>query len=223
MQARNEEVFDSAAFLLSVGLGRRIVELDPGESFFTQDDSADSVFYLQKGRVKLSVVSAHGKQATVAFLSPGDFFGEESLGNGPEVRGAAAIAVTRCTALKIHKSDMLRVMHQEQKFYDHFLSYLLGRSRRSRADFVDQIISSSEKRLARMLLLMADVGSPEETHAMIPPVTQETLAEMVGTTRSRVSYFMNRFRDLGLISYKERIRVHRPRLRSVVQDEFAEV
>jgi CRP-like cAMP-binding protein len=223
MDVRSEELFDSAAFLLSVGLGRRIVELDPGESFFAQDDPADSVFYLQKGRVKLSVLSANGKQATLSLLSPGDFFGEESLGNGSGVRAATAMAVVRCTALRIKKDDMLRVMHQEHKIYDHFLAYLLGRSRRTQADLVDQIFSSSEKRLARTLLLMAEIGNPEEAHAMIPPITQETLAEMVGTTRSRVSYFMNRFRALGLISYKERIRVHRLRLLSVVQGQLAGV
>jgi CRP-like cAMP-binding protein len=216
MDARSDELFDSAAFLLSVGLGQRVVELDPGEMFFTQEDPADSVFYLQKGRVKLNVVSKNGKQATVSLLAPGDFFGEGSLGTGQGVRAATAIALTRCTALKIKRDDMLRVMHQEHKFYDHFLSYLLGRSRRSQADFVDQILNSSEKRLARTLLLMAEIGNPEETHTMIPPVTQETLAEMIGTTRSRVSYFMNRFRELGLISYNERIRVHRPRLQAVV-------
>jgi CRP-like cAMP-binding protein len=221
MDAMSDELFDFAAFLLSLGVDRRIVELDPGESFFAQDDSADSVFYLQKGRVKLSVLSANGKQATISLLSPGDFFGEESLETGPGVRAAAAIAVTRCAALRIKSDEMIRVMHQDQEFYDHFLSYLLGRSRRTQADLVDQMFNSSEKRLARTLLLMAEIENPEEAQAMIPPITQETLAEMIGTTRSRVSYFMNRFRDLGLISYKERIRVHRPRLQSVLQGQFA--
>jgi CRP-like cAMP-binding protein len=197
------------------------VVLEAGQSFFSQDDSADSVFYLQKGRVKLSVLSTHGKQATISLLSPGDFFGEESLGTKPGVRAATAIAVSGCTALKIKREDLIRAMHQEPKFSEHFLSYLLGRSRRTQADLVDQIFNSSERRLARTLLLMADIGNPEEAHAMIPPITQETLAEMVGTTRSRVSFFMNRFRDLGLISYKERIRVHKPRLQLVVQGQFA--
>jgi CRP-like cAMP-binding protein len=197
--------------------------LNPGESFFIQDDSADSVFYLQKGRVKLSVLSANGKQATISLLSPGDFFGEDSLGTGAGERAATAIAVSPCMALKIKREDLSRAMHGEPRFCDHFLSYLLGRSRRTQADLVDQIFNSSEKRLARTLLLMADGVNPEEAHAMIPPVTQETLAEMVGTTRSRVSYFMNRFRDLGLISYKERIRVHRPRLQLLVQGQFAGV
>jgi CRP-like cAMP-binding protein len=223
MDTRNDELFDFAAFLFSAGVDRRIVELDAGESFFAQDESADGVFYLQKGRVKLSILSANGKQATISLLSPGDFFGEESLENEPGRRAAAAIAVTRCTALRIKSEDMIRVMHQEDEFCDHFLSYLLSRGRRTQADLADQIFNKSEKRLARTLLLMAEIGNPEEAQAMIPPITQETLAEMIGTTRSRVSFFMNRFRDLGLISYKERIRVHRPRLQSVVQGQFAGV
>jgi CRP-like cAMP-binding protein len=223
METRNDDVFDSAAFLLSIGLGRTIVEVDAGQSFFSQDELADSVFYLQKGRVKLCVLSTNGKQATISLLSPGDFFGEESLGTRPGVRAATAIAVCRCSALKIKREDLIGAMHEEPSFGDHFLSYLLGRNRRTQADLVDQIFNSSERRLARTLLLMADIGNPEEAHAMIPPITQETLAEMVGTTRSRVSFFMNRFRDLGLISYKERIRVHRPRLRLVVQGELAGV
>ena len=223
MDARSDKLFDSAAFLLSVGFGRRVVELEPDESFFTQGDPADSVFYLQQGRAKLSVVSGKGKQATITLLSPGDFFGEESLGTGPALRSATATAVNRCMAFKIKKDEMVCVMHQEHEFSDHFLSYLLGRSRRTQADLVDQIFNSSEKRLARTLLLMAETAKPEETQAMIPPITQETLAEIIGTTRSRVSFFMNRFRDLGLISYKDRIRVHRSRLQAAMEDQFAEI
>lgn len=223
MDARSDKLFDSAAFLLSVGPGRRIVELDPEGFFFAQGDPADSIFYLQQGRAKLSVVSEKGKQATITLLSAGDFFGEESLATGPGLRSATATAVNRCTALKIKKEEMIGMLHREHEFSDRFLSYLLGRSSRTQADLVDQIFNKSEKRLARTLLLMADMSKPEGTQAMIPPITQETLAEMIGTTRSRVSYFMNRFRDLGLISYKDRIRVHRPRLQAVLQDQFAGV
>jgi CRP-like cAMP-binding protein len=219
----NDRPFVPSAFLSSIGLGRRAVELEPDESFFVQGDLADSVFCLQMGRAKISVVSAKGKQATITILSAGDFFGEESLSMNSGRHVATATAVNRCTALKIRREEMLRMLHREPEFADQFLSYLLARSMRTQADLVDQIFNSSEKRLARTLLLMAELGKPEEAQAMIPPITQETLAEMIGTTRSRVSFFMNRFRDLGLISYNDRIRVHRPRLRAVLLDQFAGV
>jgi CRP-like cAMP-binding protein len=215
--------FAPAAFLSSVGLGRRAVELEPEQLFFEQGAAADSVYCLQSGRAKLVVVSEKGKQATITLLSPGDFFGEESLRTSPGKRLATAAAVNRCTALKITRAEMIRLMHQDHEFSDQFLSYMVGRSVRTQADLVDQIFNSSEKRLARALLLMAEVHKPDETHTMIPPITQETLAEMIGTTRSRVSFFMNRFRSLGLISYKDRIQVDKPRLRSALLDQFAEV
>jgi CRP-like cAMP-binding protein len=174
------------------------------------------------GRAKISVLSPKGKQATITILGTGDFFGEESLAMDAGRHAATATAVNLCTALKIGREDMLRILHQKPEFGDRFLSYLVARSMRTQADLVDQIFNSSEKRLARTLLLMAEIGKPEESQAMIPPITQETLAEMIGTTRSRVSYFMNRFRDLGLITYKHRIRVHKPRLQAVLLDQFAE-
>lgn len=216
-----EKALVPAAFLSRVGLGRRIVELKPGYTFFTQGDPADSVYCLQRGRAKVSVVSEKGKQATIALLVPGDFFGEESLGTASGLRVASAMAVSRCTAFKIKREEMIRALHQEHDFSDQFLSYLLARGMRTQADLVDHIFNSSEKRLARVLLLMAEAEMPAEPQTMIPPITQETLGEMIGTTRSRVSFFMNRFRDLGLISYKERIRVHRQRLQAVVLDQFA--
>jgi CRP/FNR family cyclic AMP-dependent transcriptional regulator len=219
----NDKQFSPAAFLSSVGLGRKIVEVEPEGSFFVQGDPADSVFCLQTGRARISVVSAKGKQATVTLLGPGDFLGEESLTMNNGLHVATATAVNRCTALKIGREDMLRILHRKPEFADRFLSYLLARNMRTQADLVDQIFNSSEKRLARTLLLMAEIGKPEEPQAMIPPITQETLAEMVGTTRSRVSIFMNRFRDLGLISYKDRIRVHKPRLEAMLLDQFAGV
>lgn len=223
METRTEELFDFAAFFSRAGLDRRTVELEHDEWFFTQGDPADCLFYLQKGRAKLSVVSGGGKQATIALLSSGDFFGEESLETDAGRRAATAIAVSPCAAIMFKRDEMIRAIHEEPKLFDHFLSYLLGRNRRTQADLVDQILNSSEKRLARALLLMSEFGSPGETQAMIPPITHETLAEIVGTTRSRISYFMNRFRDLGLISYKERIRVDRPRLQAVLRGQFAVV
>ena len=223
MNAKSCKPYDAVAFLSSVGLGRRVVEVEPEQSLFAQGDQADSVFCLQTGRAKLSVVSGNGKQATIALLFPGDFFGEESLGTMPAMRVATATAVNSCTALKIKREEMIRLMHDEHEFSDQFLSYLLARSVRTQADLVDQIFNSSEKRLARTLLLMAETGKPEEPQTIIPPITQETLAEMIGTTRSRVSFFMNRFRNLGVISYTDRIRVHKLRLRAVLQDQFAEV
>jgi len=221
MDNKRERASAAVAFLSSVGLGRRVVELEPEDSFFAQGDLADSVFCLQQGRAKISIVSDKGKQATLTLLFPGDFFGEEALGIPSGLRAATATAVNKCTAFKMKREEMIRVLHQKPDFSDQFLSYLLARGMRIQADLVDQIFNSSEKRLARALLLMAEAEKPEEPQAIIPPITQETLAEMIGTTRSRVSFFMNRFRDLGLITYKNRIRVHRPRLQAVVLDQFA--
>jgi len=208
------------AWLSIVGLDRRIVQLEPEESFFSQGDSADCVYCLQAGRAKIGVVSEKGKQATVTILSPGDFFGEESLATAPGLRVATVTALNACTAFKIKRGEMVRAMHQRHEFCDEFLSYLLARSMRTQADLVDQIFNSSEKRLARTLLLMAEFGRADEAKTMLPPITQETLAEMVGTTRSRVSFFMNRFRDLGMISYNGRIHVHKSRLKAALTEEW---
>ena len=210
--------FDVAAFLANAGLGRRIVQLKPKEAFFTQGNSADSFFYLQKGRAKLTVVSKNGKEATISLLIPGEFVGEESIASIGGVRLATATAITPCTALKIERAEMLRVVHEEHAFSDLFLSFLLARSMRVQADLVDQLFNSSEKRLARILLLMAEFGQPGEPETVIPQITQETLAEMIGTTRSRVSFFMNRFRKMGFIEYNGRIRVHKSLLNVVLHD-----
>jgi CRP-like cAMP-binding protein len=223
MDTKSDKSFDAAAFLSSVGFGSRVIELEPEQSFFAQGDPADFVFCLQKGRAKLSVVSEKGKQATITLLSPGDFFGEESLGIKPGLHTATATAVNSSSAIKIGKEEMIRLLQREHNFSRRFLSYVLARGMRTQADLVDQIFNSSEKRLARTLLLMAEFARPDEPQTVIPPVTQETLAEMIGTTRSRVSFFMNRFRNLGLISYKDRIEVHKPRLRAILLDRFAEV
>jgi CRP/FNR family cyclic AMP-dependent transcriptional regulator len=214
--------FDAIAFLAKAGLGRKIVQLNPKQTFFSQGTPADSIFYLQKGRAKLTVVSENGKEATITLLSVGDFVGEESLASVGGVRMATATAITACTALKIEREEMVRVMHQEHAFSDLFLKFLLARSMRTQADLIDQLFNSSEKRLARILLLMAEFGMPGEPEPLIPPITQETLAEMIGTTRSRVSFFMNRFRKLGLIEYNGRIRVHKTLLNVVLHDALPE-
>jgi CRP/FNR family cyclic AMP-dependent transcriptional regulator len=205
--------FNAAAFLAHAGLGRKVVQVVPRETFFSQGDPADSVFYLQDGRAKITVVSQAGKEATVALLSAGDFVGEESLAAAHGLRLATTKAITACTALKISREEMIRVMHEEHEFSDLFLKFLLARSMRTQADLVDQLFNSSEKRLARFLLLMAEFGRPGEPQTLIPKISQETLAEMIGTTRSRVSFFMNRFRKLGFIEYDGRIRVHRSLLK----------
>ena len=214
--------FDVAAFLASAGLGRRIIQLAPKEAFFSQGDPADSVFYLQKGRAKVTVVSPAGKEATITLLSTGDFVGEESLAAIAGLRLATATAITACTTLRISREEMIRVMHTEHSFSDLFLKVILERSMRIQADLVDQLFNSSEKRLARILLWMAEFGKPGEPEQYIPKISQETLAEMIGTTRSRVSFFMNRFRKLGFIEYNGRIKVHKSLLNAVLLDQMPE-
>ena len=210
--------FDPAAFLSSAGLGRKIVQVRPKRVFFAQGDAADSVFFIQKGRAKLTVVSKRGKEATITLLSAGDFLGEESIAAVAGLHMATATAITACTGLRIERAEMIRVMHEEHAFSDMFLSFLLARSMKTQADLVDQLFNSSEKRLARVLLLMAEFGKQSEPETLIPQITQETLAEMIGTTRSRVSFFMNRFRKLGFIEYNGRIRVNKSLLNVVLHD-----
>jgi CRP-like cAMP-binding protein len=222
MRDTRERLFDAAEFLSQAGVGRRIVELEHERCFFTQGDLADSVFCLLSGRVKLCFVSELGKQATIAILGPGDFFGEESVAMEAGFRTATAVAINPCSALKIARADMIRALHEEPAVVDRFLSGLVARSRRTQADLVDQLLNTSEKRLARMLLLMAETRKPGEARPLLPPITQEALAEMIGTTRSRVSFFMNRFRSRGLIDYKHRIRVHTSRLKASLVERFEE-
>ena len=212
--------FDTAAYLTHAGLGRRIVQLEPKQALFSQGDPADSVFYLQNGRAKITIVSQTGKEATITILTSGDFAGEESLTATHGLRLATATAITDCTALKINREEMIRVMHEEHEFSDLFLKFLLDRSMRIQANLVDQLFNSSEKRLARILLLMAEFGKPGEPEQYIPKISQETLAEMIGTIRSRVSFFMNRFRKLGLIDYNGRIQVHKSLLNVVLHDQL---
>jgi CRP/FNR family cyclic AMP-dependent transcriptional regulator len=214
--------FDLATFLEEAAVGRKLVQLQPKQVFFSQGSSADFIFYLRTGRAKLTVVSHDGKEATIALLSAGEFVGEESLASVGGLHMATATALVVCTALRVEREEMIRVMHAERAFSEMFLKFLLARSMRTQADLVDQLFNSSEKRLARILLLLAEFGEPGELEHLIPPITQETLAEMVGTTRSRVSFFMNRFRKLGLIEYNGRIRVHKSLLNVVLHDQFTE-
>ncbi len=218
MADSNHARFDPTSFLAHAGLGRKIVQLKPKEPFFSQGDAADCIYYIQSGRAKLTVISTAGKEATIALLTVGDFVGEESLAGTPGLRMATAMAITPCSALKIDRTEMIRAMHEEHTFSDLFLKFLLGRSMKTQADLVDQLFNSSEKRLARILLLMADFGQPGELEAPIPKISQEMLAEMVGTTRARVSFFMNRFRKLGFIEYNGDIKVNKSLLNVVLHD-----
>jgi CRP-like cAMP-binding protein len=220
MMQFSQPAFDASTFLASAGLGRRIVQLESRETFFCQGDPAESVFYLQKGRAKVTVVSAIGKEATITLVNAGEFVGQGALAAVPGLRLSTATAITACTALKIAREEMVRVMHEQPEFSNLFMKFLLTHSMRIQADLVDQLFNSSEKRLARILLLMAEFGEPGEHETLIPKISQETLAEMIGTTRSRVSFFMNRFREHGFIDYKDRIHVHRSLLNVVLHDQL---
>lgn len=222
MNGPTKKIFDTAQFLATEGPGRSIIRRTAKQSFFSQGSRADSVFYLQNGHAKLTVVSKRGKEATVTMLAKGDFFGEESMAGAERLRTASASAVSVCVVLKITSSEMLRALHQEHAFSDFFIKFILSRGVRTQADLVDQLFNSSERRLARTLLLMADFGQAGEPQPLIPPVTQEALAEMIGTTRSRVSFFMNRFRKLGYVEYNGRIRVNASLLNMVLRDSLPE-
>jgi CRP-like cAMP-binding protein len=214
--------FDLAIFLEEAGVRRTVVQLKPNQVFFSQGSSADAIFYLRSGRAKLTVVSEGGKEATIALLCAGEFIGEESLASVGALHLTTATAIDACSALKIPREEMIRVMHQERDFSEIYMKSLLARSMRTQADLVDQLFNSSERRLARILLILAEFGEPGKREHLIPPITQGTLAEMVGTTRSRVSFFMNRFRKLGLIEYNGRIQVNRSLLNVVLHDQFTE-
>jgi len=213
--AGKPEGFDPAIFLGQAGIGRRIVDLKKGQIIFSQGAPADTVCYIHRGRARLSVVSPSGKQATISLLAKGDFLGEDCIANSRPLRMATATAVTEGSILKIDREEMIRVLHKEQVFANIVMSYLLSRNLRIQEDLVDQLFNSSEKRLARALLLLAQFGKEGTLDAVIPKMSQETLAEMIGTTRSRVSFFMNRFRKLGFIEYNRELRI-RPSLLSVV-------
>jgi CRP-like cAMP-binding protein len=216
-------IFDLAAFLEEEGGGRRFIRLQRTQIFFSQGDSADAIFYLRAGRAKLTVVSPEGKEATIALLTTRDFIGEESLASVGALYLATATATETCSALKIEREEMIRVMHAEIDFSEVFWKFLLTRSMRTQADLVDQLLNSSEKRLARILLILSEFGEPNKPEHFVLHITQEALAEMVGTTRSRVSLFMNRFRDLGLIEYNNGgIRIHKSLLNIILHDQLPE-
>ena len=214
--------FDLATFLEEAGVGRTLVHMQAKGIFFSQGDLADAVFYLRTGRAKLTVVSYDGKEATIALISAGEFIGEESMASVGGLHLVTASAITVCTALKIAREEMIRVMHEEDTFSEMYLKFLLARSMRTQADLTAQLFDSSERRLARLLLILSEFGEPGVEEHLVPPITQETLAEMIGTTRSRVSFFMNRFRKLGLIEYNGRIRVNKSLLNVVLHDQFTE-
>ena len=213
--ARNE--FDPQAFLAKVGDGKTVLTFRKNETVFSQGEAADKVFYIQKGRVKVVVLSEQGKEAVVGIFEPGQFFGEGCL-NGQQLRISTTTALEDCVITAITKTAMLAVLHGEPKFSELFMSYLLSRNNRIEEDLVDQLFNSSEKRLARLLLLLANFGKDGSLQPIKVQVSQETLAEMIGTTRSRVSFFMNKFRKLGFISYNGKIEVHNSLLNAVLHD-----
>jgi len=212
------DIFDPKTFLAKVGAGKTILEFRKNQHVFEQGDVADTVFYIQRGKVKLTVVSEQGKEAVVAILEPGQFFGEGCM-NGHPLRIATTTAIEDCVITSITKEAMLAAIHDEPKFSELFMAYLLTRNSRIEEDLIDQLFNSSERRLARLLLLLANFGKEGSPQPISPNISQETLAEMVGTTRSRVSYFMNKFRKLGLISYNGHIEVHNSLLSAVLHEK----
>ena len=218
MGVKKQREFDPNTFLATIGEDRKIVPFQRKQTIFAQGDAADAVFYIQSGKVKLTVVSNNGKEATIGILGERDFFGEGCLAGQP-LRMAASTAMTDCELLRIGKKAMMQALHREHALSDVFVAYLLTRNIRYEEDLVDQLFNSSEKRLARILLLLAHFGKEGAPETVIPKISQETLAEMVGTTRSRVSHFMNKFRALGFVDYDESgLQVHSSLLNIVLHD-----
>ena len=217
MKVTPSSPFDVDGFLRSAGTERTLGTYRRADVIFSQGDAADAVLYIQKGAVKLSVLSKSGREAVVGILAPGDFFGERAL-TGHPVRLEAATAVAATTVLTIPKQQMLRLLHEQHTFSDRFIAYMLARNIRIEADLIDQLFNASEKRLARALLLLARYGKPEETHRVLPRFSQETLAEMIGTTRSRVNFFINKFKKLGFIEYNGGIKINQSLLTVVLHD-----
>ena len=209
--------FNPATFLAKAGEGKTITPFEKGRVIFTQADAADALFYVQKGKVKLTVVSDKGKEAVVALLGEGHFFGEGCLA-GQQVRMSTATAISECTIVRLEKAAAIRVLHDEPSFSELFLKYVLSRNIRIEEDLVDQLFNSSEKRLARVLLLLANFGKEGTPEKVIPKMSEETLAEIVGTTRARISFFMNKFRKLGFIDYNGDLEVHSSLLNVVLHD-----
>jgi CRP/FNR family cyclic AMP-dependent transcriptional regulator len=209
--------FNPNTFLATIGEGRKILAVPKKQAIFAQGDDADAIFYVQKGRVRLSVVSKIGKEATIAIVNQGNFFGEGALA-GQLLRMGSAATMTDCEILRVEKKTMMEALHREPALSEMFVAYLLARNIRYEEDLVDQLFNSSEKRLARMLLLLSNYGKEGKPIPVIPDITQEMLAEMIGTTRSRVSFFMNKFRKLGFISYNGTLEVHSSLLNVVLYD-----
>jgi len=211
--------FDTKTFLSTINGGRKIEAFPKKRTIFAQGDSSDAVFYIKEGKIRLTVVSKIGKEATIGILNEGDFFGEGCL-TGQPIRLCSATAMTDCSVMTIDKRSMMEVLHREHEFSDLFVAYLLARNIRYEEDLVDQLFNSSEKRLARILLLLAHFGKEGRPETLIPKISQETLAEMIGTTRSRVSHFMNKFRKLGFIDYQtgDALQVHSSLLNIVLHD-----
>jgi CRP/FNR family transcriptional regulator, cyclic AMP receptor protein len=218
MEKQAKDPFDPRKFLAKVGAGKTILEFRRNQHIFAQGEVADTIFYIQKGRVKLIVLSEQGKEAVVGILEPGQFFGEGCL-NGHPLRLATTTAMEECVITSITKQAMIDLLHSEPKFSEMFMAYLLTRNSRVEEDLIDQLFNSSEKRLARLLLLLAHFGKEGSPQPINPSISQETLADMIGTTRSRVSFFMNKFRKLGLISYNGKIEVHNSLLSAVLHDK----
>jgi CRP/FNR family transcriptional regulator, cyclic AMP receptor protein len=213
-----KSVFDAQDFLAKVGAGKSILEFEKNENVFVQGDIADTVFYIQKGKIKLTVISKHDKEAVVGILGPGQFFGEGCM-NGHALRIATTTAMEDCVITSITKQAMTAALHEQPAFSELFVAYLLTRNSRIEEDLIDQLFNSSERRLARMLLLLANFGKEGSPQSIRPNISQETLAEMIGTTRSRVSHFMNKFRRLGLIDYNGHIEVHNSLLSAVLHEK----
>jgi CRP/FNR family cyclic AMP-dependent transcriptional regulator len=211
------DTFDPQGFLDTAGVARKIAEYRRNESIYTQGEAADSVMYVQKGGVKLSVVNGSGREAVVAMFGPSDFFGEGCMA-GQSIRMGTARAITPTTLLVIDKDELLRVLHAEHELSDHFIGYMLAHNIRVEEDLIDQLFNSSEKRLARTLLLLARYGKQDQPEHILPKVSQETLAEMIGTTRSRVNFFMNKFRKMGFIEYNGKIKVNKSLLTVVLHE-----
>jgi CRP/FNR family transcriptional regulator, cyclic AMP receptor protein len=217
MARKHATPFNPQTFLATVGSGKTILSTGKNKILFSQGDTADAVFYIQEGKVKLTVLSHQGKEAVVAMLERGDFFGEACLA-GRAVRLATATALVASTIVRIDKTAMVRVLRDEPAFSELFLAYILSRNMRIEEDLVDQLFNSSEKRLARVLLLLAHIGKAGKPEPVLAKISQETLADMIGTTRSRVSFFMNRFRKLGFIEYNGGLKVHSSLLNIVLHD-----
>src|SRR6202040_2318188 len=218
MKKPDKDMFDPKSFLAKVGAGKQVLEFHKNQHVFEQGDVADTVFYVQKGKVKLTVQSEQGKEAAVAILEPGQFFGEGCM-NGHKLRISTTTAMEDCVITSITKEGMIAALHDEPKFSEMFMAYLLTRNSRIEEDLIDQLFNSSERRLARVLLLLANFGKEGSPQPISPNISQETLAEMVGTTRSRVSHFMNKFRKLGLIDYNGHIEVHNSLLSAVLHEK----